>query len=172
MKKINIIALMALIITTITTSCSSDDDNGLDNEIPTVEIMEPHESDMFEPGQELHVHAMLGDNVELSEVKIDIHYAGDGHEHRPLATLNDDQEHAVEWSNELIKSISGSDYELDEVIMIPEQIEHDGEMHSIKHGEYHFGIFVIDASGNEAQAFLDFVIEGHHNGDGDGHDHG
>lgn len=167
MKKINIIALMALMLSIITTSCSSDDDNALDNQNPTVEIMEPHENEEFEPGDQLHVKAMLADNVELSEVKIDIHFAGDGHVH---GILSDDHDHSIEWAYELVRSINGTDYEIDEIIEIPEVIEHDGELHSIMHGEYHFGIYVIDASGNEAQAFLDFKIEGHHHDDDD-HDH-
>lgn len=167
MKTIKLLVIMTLLLS-ISLSCSDDDDVTLDNEIPTVEVMEPHEDDEFEPGAELHVKARLADNVELSQIKIDIHYSGDGHTH---GILSKEGEEGEEWIHDFVKNISGTAYELDEIIQIPEFIEHNGEMHGIKHGSYHFGVYVIDASGNETQAFLDFKIEAHHEGDDHTHDH-
>lgn len=169
MKKLNVFVIMALMLTVITTSCSSDDDN-IDNERPTIEILEPHDHDEYEPGGELHVNAILKDNVALSQYKIDIHYSGDGHTHRSEAK-DEDHDHSVEWDHEIIESISGREHTIDIIIQIPEEIMHDGKMHKIKEGKYHFGIFVIDAAGNDVEAFMDIEIEDHHHDDGHGHGH-
>lgn len=168
MKKLNILALMALFISLFSVSCSSDDDETLDNVDPIIEMMEPHAAEIYEAGSQLHVNAMLSDNVDLSSFKIDIHHGGDGHTHDRSAK---EMVHEIEWDYEMIESISGSEYEVDVLITIPEQIMHDGEMHDIMHGEYHVGLFAIDASGNDTEAFVTVEVEGHDHDHGDDHDH-
>lgn len=146
MKNIAFLGLMALSLI----ACNSEDNNALDQEKPTVNITLPTEHQVFEPGDEIHVQALLTDNESLASYKIEIHSAGDGHTHsHSVLSANDHQEFHYDVSFE----ISGTSYEVNRSITIPENAEEE---------HYHLGIFVLDSSGNQNQQFIEIYI---------GHDH-
>ena len=165
MKNLNKILSLAL-IAMLTFACS-DDDDALDAQAPVIEVMEPAVNSEFEPGDMLHIHAEITDDVQLSSYRIDIHFGGDGHTHRPVA--NAEGEH-MEWSYDETGTISGTAHSLEKDIEIPHHIMHDGVEHEIEAGDYHIGIFIIDATGNETELFR--TIEVHNHAEGGGHDHG
>jgi hypothetical protein len=145
MKKVNLLAIMALMLTVITTSCSSDD-----GDRPTIEFLQPVSQAVYQPGDTIHVHAVLRDNVQLSQYKIDIHYAGDGHTHGVVPLSN-----TVEWLFLQEGALTGTVDTLSAHIPIPTSINGS----EIKTGEYHVGIFVINSAGSDNKTFKDIDIE-------------
>lgn len=156
MKNKSIYFFLALFTTFIITSCSSDDDGGTDTVPPTIAIIEPHDHDEFEPGETMHVEIQFADNVALASYKIDIHYAGDGHSH-------DARDEYEEWDFELQGTLSGTSQTIHAEIEIPEMI--DG--HHIREGEYHFGVYAIDAAGNQSVVWIKIEIDDHAHHDHD-----
>lgn len=148
--------LVVLLTVTVFTACS-DDDDALDTEKPSIMLTEPENGEEFEIGGELHFDIELADNQGLASYKIEIHNNFDGHTHSVVK-----QEEETPWSYDETVQISGNPltHDAHEHIEIPE---------GIAEGEYHFGIIVVDAAGNQAEAFADIMI-GHHEGDHD-HDH-
>lgn len=170
MKKYLVYGLSLALATSIM-SCSSDDDAPRDSSAPIIVLNEPFEDEEFEPGEEIHFDADFTDDVALQSYKADIHYAGDGHSHRPAPMSENhdhEHEHSVEWDFEITGMISGTSANAHMHIDIPNLIEHDGEMHPIKEGLYHFSVFALDTAGNQSMIVRDIFIESHHDND---HDH-
>jgi hypothetical protein len=128
-------------------SCSTDDEN-TDTTKPFIVLISPEEDQHFHPGETINFHAVFSDNVELASYKIEIHHAGDGHTHK--------NENA-EWYFVYTAPISGNQttYNALHEIEIPMEIA--GE--AIEVGHYHLGVYLIDASGNEQQHFMEIEIE-------------
>lgn len=147
MKKLNVLAIMAILFAAVFTSCSSDD-----GERPSVEVMEPHDNSVVSKGGKILLKAMLADEIELSSYKVDIHYAGDGHTHK------DGDASGVEWDFEMTQEISGTTHEIDMEIDVPLSIMHQGKEETVKEGEYHLGVFVINGSGRDNRTFVDIEI--------------
>lgn len=154
MKTRNFLYILTFFAAITIVSCSNDDDN-IDTVPPAIQIVEPHAHEEFEAGHAIHAEIIFSDNEALASYKIDIHYAGDGHSHG----FTDDFE---EWDYEQEGTLQGSDYTLHANIDIPEEIN--GK--PIQEGEYHFGVFCIDAAGNQNVVWRIIVI-----GEHDGHDH-
>ncbi len=143
MKKFLFVAMLAGILM----SCSNDDD--VDNTMPEINVIKPADDTHFKQGDVIDFEAILTDNVAVQSYKIDIHYAGDGHVHEKSAS----EEDHVEWSMQ-------KDYAIDtpaaqvtvshSEIVVPENAEPGG---------YHFGVYCVDAAGNESSVFLDMEIE-------------
>lgn len=143
--------LSFLFISTFTIVSCSDDDVVLDTEKPQIIINEPTAGQTFDVGEEMHLNASVTDNVELASYKIDIHFGGDGHEHKALR----DDDH-VEWKYQTTGTLSGKSDEVHLHVDIPENAEE---------GPYHIGVFAIDKAGNENVSWVTVEI---HN---DEHDH-
>lgn len=88
------------------------------------------------PGDTLLVKALLTDNVELGQFKIDIHDDFDGHSHKSMMT---------KYAEIRIKNINGLSYNLEEVFIIPD---------TTASGIYHGTIQALDAEGNVSQPQL------------------
>lgn len=164
MKRNKFLSMLLLALAVFTYSCSSDDDGTLDSDAPVVVINEPHLEEAFMPGEEIEVDIDVTDDVALASYKIDIHWAGDDHSHRPSTMNEDDHDYYAEWDFEISDTLSDTSGKILMPISIPIEFMHDGEMKLIKEGEYHFGVIVIDQAGNETSAFRDLFI-------GDDHDH-
>lgn len=82
-------------------------------------------------GSSLSFEIGLSDNIELKQVKIDIHDAFDGHHH----AMN------IPFSSQTIYNISGTSLNFTTVINVPSDAAA---------GPYHIEIYCIDGSGNEA----------------------
>lgn len=143
--------LSFLFISTFTIVSCSDDDVVLDTEKPQIIINEPTAGQTFDAGEEMHLEASFTDNVELASYKIDIHFGGDGHEHKAFH----DHDH-VEWKYQTTGTLSGKSDEVHLHVDIPENAEE---------GPYHIGVFAIDKAGNENVSWVTVEI---HN---DEHDH-
>jgi hypothetical protein len=151
---------LSILLGTAMISCSSDDDAPRDSVAPIITLNEPFEDEIIAPGGEVHFDADFTDNEALQSYKIDIHYAGDGHSHRPI-TFDEDHDHGEEWAFEITGMISGTSANAHMHIDVPTMIEHDGEMHPIKKGAYHFSVFALDAAGNQSLVVRDIFIEDH-----------
>ncbi len=145
--KTSILLLTAIFIA----SCSSSDSR--DTEAPVIVLLTPTEGAKFEPGQTIHADIEFSDNKGLASFKIDIHYAGDGHTHG----LRHGEHHA-EWSYVYEGTLSGTFDDKHLHIHIPTEING----HPIKEGDYHFGVFAIDTSGNESIEWIEIEIEDDH----------
>lgn len=149
MKKLFKTSLFAASALFLFASCS-DDDTILDTTKPIIELAKPSDHQEFEFGDVITVQALLKDDVELGSYKIDIHSAGDGHQHRSAAVASEG------WSHNEIVDISGKkEHVLNKPIQIPTG--------DYTEGHYHLGIILIDKAGNETQTFIEIVIgEDHH----------
>ncbi|MBZ9730211.1 DUF4625 domain-containing protein [Salegentibacter sp. JZCK2] len=158
--KTRLVYLFSITASLLFASCS-DDDTVIDTESPEITIMEPHDDEEIAPGGELHFEALFTDNVELASYKIDVHSNFDGHDHASLK-----QSEGKTWSYSEVFQIEPGQTSFTAVqhIEVPETI--DGM--AISEGVYDVGVFVTDAAGNEAQAFVEVHIEGEHDDD---HDH-
>ncbi|MCP9198846.1 DUF4625 domain-containing protein [Gramella sp. GC03-9] len=149
--------LVVLLTVSVFTACS-DDDDALDSEKPTIMLNEPENGEEFEIGGELHFDIELADNQGLASYKVEVHSNSDGHTHSVVK-----QQEETPWSYDQTFQITGNPltYDAHEHIDIPE---------GIAEGEYHLGIIVVDAAGNQEEAFVEIML-GHHGDDHDDHDH-
>ncbi len=145
MKK-HIIKLIIPVLALFVVSCSSDDDS-LDSSAPTIVVEEPTMHEEFALGDEIHFDALFTDDVELASYKIDIHNNFDGHEHRGVVPYHNDEP----WTYQESFTIphGNTEYHVHQHIDIP---------NNILPGDYHFGVILIDAAGNESQVYLEIVI--------------
>lgn len=155
MKKLNFL-FMYFLAAAVMVSCSSDDedDTPADTQAPVVTLNSPNDNDKFEPGDRIHADGEITDNESLSQMRIDIHWAGDDHSHGKTSNR---------WEYVEDFDISGTSWDFHEDITIPADADH---------GKYHFIIYALDAAGNQSERVeVDIYIEDHHD-DGGGHGHG
>jgi len=165
MKKLKFISALAMIIALAScSSCSSDDNKTVvDTEKPTLNIVAPTNEKVVHSGDDIHVEVDFYDNVELASWKIDIHWAGDGHDHQHKSVNVSEDDH-VKWSYEKTGTLSGKNDHI--------HVHTDKIPANVEPGEYHFGVYVIDKAGNQQVQWIDINIHNHGEGDhDDDHDH-
>ncbi len=158
MKKLNFL-LMYFVAALLLVSCSSDDEDDStvqpDTERPVVTLNRPTDGEKFEPGDRIHADGNITDNVALSQMRIDVHWAGDGHSHGKTSNR---------WEYVEDIDISGTSWDFHEHITIPDDAED---------GKYHFIVYALDAAGNQSEwVEIDIYIEDDHDHGGGGHGHG
>ncbi len=115
------------------TSCKK---NEVDEIRPVIsEITEPLMNDTLLSGSELHVDLKVSDNEELSQLKIDIHSAEDGHSHGKVDA-------SAFWETVVIVDLSGKEQLVHEYIDIP---------NDAASGVYHVILTAVDKSGNMSE---------------------
>lgn len=145
---------IVLSIAILFTACSSDDDNALDNEVPTITVNVPQQEQHFDLGEKIMLNIELEDNVALAAYRLNIHHNADGHTHG-VVTMSEDWE----YNENITLENSPQSFLVEDEINIPT---------GITQGNYHFGIIVLDSSGNQSEAYVDIVIGEH---DHDHHEH-
>lgn len=159
MKKLYITPILFTVISLFVISCSSSDDDTIDTVKPTIVINDPVNGKIITPGTDIHFDADFTDNVELASYKIDIHNTDDGHSHARTPSAE------VPWAYNQAYTINSGlkNIHVHNHISVPTEINGS----PIQQGNYHFGVYLIDKSGNQQQVFIDIVIgEG-----GEDHDH-
>lgn len=132
--------LFSLMTTLIVSSCKKDKDEP-DVQRPQIQLTSPAKDARLNSGTSFNVVAVITDDVELSQYKIEIHDNFDVHSHKKKS--------APFYFSE-IKDISGKEYNVNTKIEIPEDVAA---------GEYHLTIKAVDKAGNEAEmAELDIYI--------------
>jgi len=132
MNHFNIKLLSLAFLAIAISSCKKDDP---DNTKPIIaSIEEPHENDTLFSGTEMHVEGLVTDNEELSQLKIDIHSADDGHDHGKVSS-------ASFFEAIRIIDLAGRNQVFHEDIDIPQEAAA---------GKYHVIISAVDASGNQS----------------------
>jgi len=127
MKKLILLSFSAAVLFT---ACKKEETP--DTQKPVITVTTPAADHVDKiPGDTLNLAAMLTDNVDLLNAKIDIHVA-DGHGHKVTGG-------AWEWAK--VYTINGLEHSLNETITIPA----DAEI-----GEYHITFETTDKSGNAA----------------------
>lgn len=156
-----LIYLLSLSLVLFTTSCSKDDD-AIDTQAPEITIHEPHDGETIAPGGEIHFDALFTDDAELASYKVEIHSSFDGHTHS-VTKQESGQENPWSYSEVFEMEPGQKSFTAHHHLEVPAEIN--GA--PISEGHYHFGVYVTDAAGNEAQAFLELHIEEGH----EDHDH-
>lgn len=114
------------------TSCKKDE---VDNTAPVIaSVSEPLENDTLFSGNELHVDATISDDVELSQLKIDIHSA-EGHTHGKIAASG-------YWEKIVIVNLTGKSQSIHQDIDIPADAAA---------GKYHVILTAVDKAGNSSE---------------------
>lgn len=146
MKNIKTQLFSLLFVSIAFISCSDSDSSELDTTKPSILIESPTDHQEVEPGSQLHIKALLQDETALASYKVEIHSAGDGHQHRTIMLDN-----AIAFAYENVFQIEGNpkSHQIDYFISIPENAKED---------HYHVGIFCIDAAGNQSQQFVEIFI--------------
>jgi hypothetical protein len=138
---------LAILLAGFTTACNKEDDTPNDTQAPTIENLMLNNKDhdvTIEVGANLVATAVLKDNLNLGEAKIDIHSNFDGHSHGRVQTTPFDLSRVIR--------LSGTQMNLNERISIPADAAT---------GNYHFILQIIDAAGNEGDfAEIEFEITG------------
>lgn len=112
-------------------SCKKEDPDTIRPVIESVSINGSTGAVSVTAGSSLSFSIVLSDNIELKQVKIDIHDAFDGHSHSPN----------VPFSSSNIYTVSGTQFTATPTVSIPADAAS---------GPYDVVIYCIDASGNEA----------------------
>lgn len=140
------LALVALSISFLSVvSCSSDAASGSDTQAPQILVQSPSSGQHLERGEQFEVNILFKDNKALASYKLEIHYVADGHQHRLQP-----QDQWTQWSHQQISALSGTEQEVSLLLTVPD---------FARAGEYHLGIFAIDASGNQSADFLELDVE-------------
>jgi len=95
----------------------------------------PAEHDTLFSGNVLKIKAIISDDEALSQLKIDIHGAGDNHSHSKLAA-------ASMWETIRIVDLSGTTTQVDVSVDIPPDAAA---------GDYHVILTAVDQSGNQSE---------------------
>lgn len=122
---------MALVAASVSfVACNKDE--APDTQRPVITVTSPASDHLDkEPGEAMSLAALLTDNVDLLNAKIDIHKAGD-HSHRISGE-------GWEWAK--VYTISGKEFNLTENINIPADADT---------GKYHITFEATDRAGNTA----------------------
>jgi len=164
----NIIQLVVILIMGfIMVSCNDDE---VDNAKPTINLIAPSNNAVLHVGGEVHFDCGFADDVELRSYKIEIHNNFDGHTHESVALKSVKEEHGHPWTYTNTWNFESGKKNEDvhhHTIQIPETILVDGVDELTAEGEYHFGVFCVDAAGNENKVFVKVIIE--HGSDNHGH---
>ncbi|GGE98598.1 protein of unknown function [Chishuiella changwenlii] len=134
-------------------SCSSDD-SSLDTTKPEISLLTPKDDAHFHPGDVISLEAILKDNVELGNVKVEVHSAADGHTHQHKTA-----DATVDFTFNKEYSIPAGSKEF--VLKDNIQITTD----NVTSGHYHLGLHLTDKAGNETESFIEIEIADH------GHEH-
>jgi hypothetical protein len=130
---------VTLLFSVSLTSCKKDE---VDNTAPIIaSVSEPLENDTLFTGNELHVDAVVTDDVELSQIKIDIHSA-EGHSHGKIAA-------GALWETIVIMNLSGKSQTIHKDIEIPADVAA---------GKYHVILTAVDKAGNSSDVFERDII--------------
>ena len=135
-------------------ACSDDKDTTG----PEITLLQPANEDAFARGDEISIEFDLADPSGINEYKIDIHYAGEGHEHAHSQALGvtptheDGGEEEEPWKfQETYTDQKGKTFaHVELTVPVPDNIHG---------GEYHLGILATDAESNESEAYIDIDIE-------------
>jgi hypothetical protein len=145
-------------------SCTDDDE--IDTTSPSIEVSSPVDYDVFSAGESIYFSCYFSDNKELASYKIEIHSNFDDHDHESTSGLksddddDDDDEFAWSYTETITFDAAQTEVFVDNLeIQIPETITSDGVEDATATGEYHFGVYVTDASGNESSVFIDIDLE-------------
>lgn len=125
-------------------ACSNDE---VDTTGPEITLITPASGDEFHVGEAIEFEAKFTDDVELKSYRVNIHF-NDGHEHK--SAHDEEWEYNNSWDFE--KGKNSIEVKHSEIV-IDEHAEH---------GEYHLGVYCIDAAGNETSVFIPIEIEGDH----------
>ncbi len=138
-KKMKWLMLGMMVMTII--SCTKDENQDLERPVLESVMLNNVQQETHElsAGTNFVVKVRVSDNSELSQLKVNIHAADDGHGHTELPGYEGLVNQGV-WSYDRVFDLSGLVAEPSATITIPDSIS----------GVWHLEIMAIDKSGNEA----------------------
>lgn len=130
--------ILFILINILLISCTKND-----RAKPSFTLVSPVDSNYFQSGQSIPFNCTFFDNENLSQYKIVIHNAFDGHTHEKyLAPI---------WEHILVENITGTEFPVSYAIPIPD---------SAASGWYHFIVSAVDLAGNQSDIdFRTFFIQ-------------
>jgi|GEM_PF-1425254 hypothetical protein len=123
------------------TGCNKDEDTTA----PSVNLIQVNGED----GSEFHVDAgttmsvlvRVSDNEDLNQLKLNIHPAGDGHDHEGEGGEEEEVFSVGIWTEDIVTNLGGESEELVYELDVPSDIA----------GFWHLQVMCIDKDGNEAE---------------------
>lgn len=135
--------LLALLGLLVFVSCSDDEE--VDNTAPSIleATMDGEDHDLsFNDGDQVALQVDLSDNVELSQLKLDIHDLFDGHSHGKSNST---------WEMTKVYTVSGASATVNDNLDVPSPVVA---------GPYHVILQLVDAAGNESDfKELEFIVK-------------
>lgn len=132
MKSLNSILFMSLAVLAFM-GCKKDDPPATDTSAPQITVTSPANDTEILSGNTLTITGNVSDNVEVNEIKIEIHPSDDGHTHEKAG--------ATAYEEIRIIAAKSNNFTLNEDFEIPADAAA---------GKYHILVFAVDKSGNEA----------------------
>lgn len=148
-------------------SCGNDDDTQ-DSEKPTfskvlINNIDSNTSEEIEielnedMSDTLQFAITTNDNIDLSQLQVEIHEALDSHDHSRILADTIIHKDTLSFGPK-IYDLSGTNMTTNVFVTVPK---------TVVHGEYHLECVVLDKSGNRTEKIVEFHLEGHE----DGHEH-
>lgn len=135
-------------------SCKKDDDD-TDDQNPTFESVKINDAEMLtvdenavKNGEALTFKIHIKDNVELSELSVEVHEAGDGHEHERVNKSGDDE--ALAFGPKIYDL--GINQEQTIEVKVSDQLDNEVT-------DYHLELILLDKESNRSTTIQTFEIE-------------
>lgn len=138
-----------------------EDDTTIDTTAPEINLLSPADGDTLHLGEELHFECEFIDDVELGSYKIEFHNNFNGHAHKNIQLSSDISD---AWS-------FSKSWNFDSGLKLSTVHHHEIEVpDSIAAGEYHMGVYCVDAAGIESHVYIEVILSNEEESDHD-HDH-
>lgn len=139
MKKIIAVACIAISMF----SCKKSEDN----EAPVIQFVRVNgvvaDEHHLDAGTIMNVEVRMTDNIELNQVKVNIHPADDGHSHSTGGGGATEPNTGI-WTGTRILNLSGTEATRSVQFPIPDDVA----------GYWHLEVMLIDRAGNQAQIYV------------------
>lgn len=149
--------ILGLALFTLLSACKKDD---VDNTAPEITLNNPAMNQTLTIGSTIDFSCDFTDDVELKSYKIDIHSAaGHTHDEKSASVIEEGHPWTYEKSWDFEKGLTQQTIS-NSLITVPDSvIGEEGLLEPVLTGEYHFGVYCTDVSGNESHVYIDVVIE-------------
>lgn len=126
--------LLSLFFITLFSSCKKEEERDTQRPVISNALVDGEDHDIeLTAGLDFRLTALVNDDRNLGQFKVDIHDDFDGHDHGRIM---------AKWADVIIEDISGTEANIDRMIPVPQDA---------LAGPYHMILRALDAEGNESE---------------------